>query len=88
MPAGTNSTLAYLGQLKDHCPAVLFVYASCVPPLPPQGVLKLVQVRETRYRVQWYYGLFESTMRCLSREPRTGAMPTPGDGFFWGGGEG
>jgi len=35
----------------------------------------LVEKRETRYRVQWYYSLFESTMRTLNRDPRTGAMP-------------
>ena len=35
----------------------------------------LVEKRETRYRVQWYYKLFEQTMRGLNRDHRTGAMP-------------
>lgn len=34
---------------------------------PAQSVLVLVEKRETRYRVQWYYSLFESTMRTLNR---------------------
>eukprot|EP00798_Chlamydomonas_sp_ICE-L_P022752 gene22752-29919_t len=37
--------------------------------------LVLVEKRETRYRVQWYYKLFEQTMRGLNRDHRTGAMP-------------
>eukprot|EP00879_Flechtneria_rotunda_P018991 GHRR01019938.1.p1 GENE.GHRR01019938.1~~GHRR01019938.1.p1 ORF type:complete len:394 (+),score=91.93 GHRR01019938.1:582-1763(+) len=41
-----------------------------------ERVLVLVEKRETRYRVQWYYGLFEATMRSLNREPRTGALPS------------
>jgi FKBP12-rapamycin complex-associated protein len=41
-----------------------------------QRVLVLVEKRETRYRVQWYYGLFEATMRSLNREPRSGALPS------------
>ena len=32
-----------------------------------RSVLVLVEQRETRYRVQWYYCLFEQTMRGLSR---------------------
>jgi FKBP12-rapamycin complex-associated protein len=32
-----------------------------------QACLKLVAERETRYRVQWYYKLFEQTMRGLNR---------------------
>lgn len=39
--------------------------------------LRLVAERETRYRVQWYYKLFEQTMRGLNRDPRTQAMATP-----------
>jgi hypothetical protein len=57
---------------------------SC-PCAVPQRVLVLVEKRETRYRVQWYYGLFESTMRCLSREPRTGALPSAGKCVLGGG---
>lgn len=34
---------------------------------PVQACLKLVAERETRYRVQWYYRLFEQTMRGLNR---------------------
>eukprot|EP00882_Tetradesmus_deserticola_P018605 GHRQ01019983.1.p1 GENE.GHRQ01019983.1~~GHRQ01019983.1.p1 ORF type:complete len:439 (+),score=205.09 GHRQ01019983.1:451-1767(+) len=41
-----------------------------------ERVLVLVEKRETRYRVQWYYGLFEATMRSLNREPRSGALPS------------
>ncbi len=41
-----------------------------------RSVLELVEARETRYRVQWYYTLFESTMRGLCRDPRTGALPS------------
>lgn len=41
-----------------------------------QRVLVLVEKRETRYRVQWYYGLYEATMRSLNREPRTGVLPS------------
>jgi FKBP12-rapamycin complex-associated protein len=40
-----------------------------------QACLMLVEKRETRYRVQWYYKLFEQTMRGLGRDQRTGAMP-------------
>ena len=40
-----------------------------------QQVLVLVEKRETRYRVQWYYALFGGTVRALGRDPRTGAMP-------------
>jgi hypothetical protein len=32
-----------------------------------QACLKLVAARETRYRVQWYYKLFEQTMKGLNR---------------------
>ncbi len=32
-----------------------------------KACLKLVAERETRYRVQWYYRLFEQTMRGLNR---------------------
>lgn len=38
--------------------------------------LRLVAERETRYRVQWYYKLFEQTVRGLNREPRSGSVPT------------
>ena len=31
-----------------------------------QACLRLVEKRETRYRVQWYYRLFEETQRGLS----------------------
>ena len=39
------------------------------PPHPtrPQACLVLVEKRETRYRVQWYYRLFEETQRGLTR---------------------
>ena len=41
----------------------------------------LVEKRETRYRVQWYYKLFEQTMRGgLSRDHRSGVMPNAGEG--------
>jgi hypothetical protein len=33
----------------------------------PQACLCLVEARETRYRVQWYYRLFEETQRGLTR---------------------
>lgn len=36
----------------------------------------LVEKRETRYRVQWYYQLFEQTTRSLNRDYKTGAMPS------------
>lgn len=36
----------------------------------PQACLVLVEKRETRYRVQWYYKLFEQTMRGLARDAR------------------
>ena len=35
----------------------------------------LVEKRETRYRVQWYYKMFEVTTRGLGRDLHTGAMP-------------
>ena len=41
-----------------------------------QACLCLVEQRETRYRVHYYYRLFEQTMRGLNRDPRNGAMPT------------
>ncbi len=31
----------------------------------------LVEKRETRYRVQWYYRLFEETQRGLTRYPNS-----------------
>ncbi|GAX78992.1 hypothetical protein CEUSTIGMA_g6432.t1 [Chlamydomonas eustigma] len=41
-----------------------------------KACLVLVEKRETRYRVQWYYSLFEQTMRGgLSRDLRSGVMP-------------
>ncbi|MEW5302322.1 MAG: hypothetical protein WDW36_005122 [Sanguina aurantia] len=42
-----------------------------------KACLVLVEKRETRYRVQWYYKLFEQTMRGLHREQRSGASPSP-----------
>jgi hypothetical protein len=41
-------------------------------------VLVLVEKRETRYRVQWYYSLYEATLRSLNREPRSGVLPSAG----------
>lgn len=43
----------------------------------PQACLCLVEKRETRYRVQWYYKLHEQTMRGMKRDHRTGALPSP-----------
>ena len=37
------------------------------PPLLSQACLILVEKRETRYRVQWYYRLFEETQKGLLR---------------------
>lgn len=34
-----------------------------------QACLVLVEARETRYRVQWYYKLFEATQKGLSKLP-------------------
>ena len=46
-----------------------------------KACLVLVEKRETRYRVQWYYKLFEQTMRGgLSRDHKSGAMPNAGGG--------
>ena len=39
-----------------------------------QACLCLVEKRETRYRVQWYYRLFEETMRGLTRAPTQEAV--------------
>lgn len=36
-----------------------------------QACLVLVEKRETRYRVQWYYRLFEETQRGLTRYPNS-----------------
>ena len=33
-----------------------------------------MEKRETRYRVQWYYRLFEETMRGLTRAPTQEAV--------------
>ena len=52
-----------------------FTPRSLPPPYHAQACLILVEKRETRYRVQWYYKLFEQTMRGLGRDHRTGAMP-------------
>ncbi|GLC61314.1 hypothetical protein PLESTB_001742500 [Pleodorina starrii] len=41
-----------------------------------KACLCLVEKRETRYRVQWYYKLFEQTMRGMKRDHRTGIMPS------------
>lgn len=43
-----------------------------------KACLVLVEKRETRYRVQWYYKLFEQTMRGLSRDHKNGVMPNAG----------
>ena len=44
-----------------------------------KACLMLVEKRETRYRVQWYYKLFEQTMRGgLSRDHKTNVMPNAG----------
>jgi hypothetical protein len=40
----------------------------------PQECLCLVEKRETRYRVQWYYRLFEETQRGLTRAPSLDAV--------------
>ncbi|PNW79096.1 hypothetical protein CHLRE_09g400553v5 [Chlamydomonas reinhardtii] len=42
-----------------------------------KACLCLVEKRETRYRVQWYYKLHEQTMRGMKRDHRTGALPSP-----------
>jgi hypothetical protein len=39
-----------------------------------QECLCLVEKRETRYRVQWYYRLFEETQRGLTRAPTLDAV--------------
>eukprot|EP00891_Asterochloris_glomerata_P006787 jgi/Astpho2/6787/fgenesh1_pm.00103_%23_6_t len=39
-----------------------------------RACLCLVEKRETRYRVQWYYRLFEETMRGLTRAPTQEAV--------------
>lgn len=39
-----------------------------------QECLCLVEKRETRYRVQWYYRLFEETQRGLTRAPSLDAV--------------
>lgn len=54
---------------------LIALYTYCI--LIPQACLCLVEKRETRYRVQWYYKLFEQTMRGMKRDHRTGAMPSP-----------
>ena len=36
-----------------------------------QACLVLVEKRETRYRVMWYYRLFEETQRGLTRYPNS-----------------
>jgi serine/threonine-protein kinase mTOR len=41
-----------------------------------QACLVLVEKRETRYRVQWYYKLFEATMRGMNKDHKTGANPS------------
>ena len=72
------------------------VWAGLRDPRPPvraaavgalRSCLVLVEARETRYRVQWYYRLFEEARRGLA------AAGAPGGGFGWwpmampGGGE-
>ena len=59
------------GALRDARPHVREAASGAL-----SACLRLVAERETRYRVQWYYKLFENTMRGLSRDPRTGAVPT------------
>ncbi len=44
------------------------------PKTPLQECLCLVEKRETRYRVQWYYRLFEETQRGLTRAPSLDAV--------------
>ena len=46
-----------------HCMAVNCISA--------QACLVLVEKRETRYRVMWYYRLFEETQRGLTRYPNS-----------------
>ena len=54
-----------------HHRALRAVSGACL-----QACLVLVEKRETRYRVQWYYKLFEQTMRGMARDQRSGAMPS------------
>lgn len=57
----------------------LFVLPPFLLPKALKACLMLVEKRETRYRVQWYYKLFEQTMRGgLSRDHKSGAMPNAG----------
>ncbi|KAF5842966.1 armadillo-type protein [Dunaliella salina] len=59
------------------CPlrdARVFIREAAVQAL--KACLCLVEMRETRYRVQWYYKLFVQTMRGLNKDIRTGYMPS------------
>jgi hypothetical protein len=64
------------GLSRSCCLATVGTAVSCTQHSGPlfaraphfsQACLKLVAERETRYRVQWYYKLFEQTMRGLNR---------------------
>eukprot|EP00884_Botryococcus_braunii_P019426 jgi/Botrbrau1/6167/Bobra.0344s0008.1 len=52
--------------LRDHDPLVRELSVRAL-----RACLVLVEARETRYRVQWYYRLFEETQRGLSKPPCT-----------------
>ena len=60
-----NAGLAYR---QIMMPALIEVLR-CMTEQPLQACLVLVEKRETRYRVQWYYRLFEETQRGLTRYP-------------------
>lgn len=55
-----------------HMPGMYNLSTAMVSPL--QACLCLVEKRETRYRVQWYYRLFEETQRNLTRAPSVEAV--------------
>ena len=51
-----------------HLPSVLRWNVNLIG---AQACLVLVEKRETRYRVMWYYRLFEETQRGLTRYPNS-----------------
>jgi hypothetical protein len=63
-----------VGASAFSTPQLHTILLTLYTPQTPQECLCLVEKRETRYRVQWYYRLFEETQRGLTRAPSLDAV--------------
>ena len=70
----TSDSAVRGGCFSSQYTATPHVNADPYSPTIWQECLCLVEKRETRYRVQWYYRLFEETQRGLTRAPSLDAV--------------